>query len=80
VSPAPPLVSGAEAIAALAKVGFVEVSQRGSHVKLRRQDGATVIVPQHRELAGGTLRSILRQAGLGVEEFCGFSEAAMGLE
>jgi predicted RNA binding protein YcfA (HicA-like mRNA interferase family) len=45
VSPAPPLISGAQAIAALAKVDFVEVSQRGSHVKLRRQDGTTVIVP-----------------------------------
>jgi predicted RNA binding protein YcfA (HicA-like mRNA interferase family) len=45
VSLAPPLISGAQAIAALAKVGFVEVSQRGRHVKLRRQDGTTVIVP-----------------------------------
>ena len=69
MSPAPPLISGAQAIAALAKVGFIEVSQRGSHVKLRRQDGTTVIVPRHRELARGTLRSILRQAGLSVEEF-----------
>lgn len=69
MSAALPLVSGAEAIAALAKAGFVEVSQRGSHVKLRRQDGATVIVPRHRELARGTLRSILRQAGLSVDEF-----------
>ncbi len=69
MSPAPPLISGAQAIAALAKVGFIEVSQRGSHVKLRREDGTTVIVPRHRVLARGTLRSILRQAGLSVEEF-----------
>ena len=53
----------------LAKVGFSEVSQRGSHLKLRNQEGKTVIVPMHRELARGTLRSILRQADLTVEAF-----------
>jgi predicted RNA binding protein YcfA (HicA-like mRNA interferase family) len=45
------------------------VSQRGSHLKLRHADGRTVIVPLHRELARGTLRSILRQAGLTADEF-----------
>jgi predicted RNA binding protein YcfA (HicA-like mRNA interferase family) len=45
------------------------MSQRGSHVKLRNAAGRTVIVPLHRELALGTLRSILRQAGLSVDEF-----------
>jgi predicted RNA binding protein YcfA (HicA-like mRNA interferase family) len=44
------------------------VSQRGSHVKLRRDDGRVVIVPMHAELARGTLRSILRQAGLSLDE------------
>jgi predicted RNA binding protein YcfA (HicA-like mRNA interferase family) len=53
VSPALPLLSGAQVIAALARGGFVEVSQRGSHVKLRRDDGTTVTVPRHRELAAG---------------------------
>jgi predicted RNA binding protein YcfA (HicA-like mRNA interferase family) len=69
VSSTLPLISGAEAITALSKAGIIEVSQRGSHVKLRNQDGTTVIVPRHRELARGTLRSILRQAGLSVDEF-----------
>jgi len=68
VSPGLPVVGGAEVIAALAKAGFVQVSQRGSHVKLRG-DGRTVIVPTHRELATGTLRSVLRQAGLTPAEF-----------
>jgi predicted RNA binding protein YcfA (HicA-like mRNA interferase family) len=45
------------------------VSQRGSHLKLRDPAGKTVIVPMHRELARGTLRSILRQADLTVEAF-----------
>lgn len=53
------MVSGREVVRALAKVGFSEVSQRGSHLKLRNREGRTVIVPMHRELARGTLRSIL---------------------
>jgi predicted RNA binding protein YcfA (HicA-like mRNA interferase family) len=68
VSPRLPVVSGSEVIRALTRIGFGEVGQRGSHVKLRHADGRTVIVPLHRELAPGTLRSILRQAGLPVEE------------
>jgi len=68
VSPSLPVLSGALVVRTLAGIGFVQVSQRGSHVKLRR-DQLTVIVPMHRELAPGTLRSILRQAELTVEEF-----------
>ena len=69
MSPALPVVAGAQVVSALTKGGFERVSQRGSHVKLRRQDGRVVIVPLHRELAIGTLRSIVRQSGLSVEEF-----------
>lgn len=54
---------------ALEKAGFTQVSQKGSHVKLRNDAGRTVIIPLHRELARGTLASILRQAGLSAEEF-----------
>ncbi len=64
-----PTVSGAEAVRALERAGFLPVSQRGSHVKLHHADGRTVIVPMHREVAVGTLRSILRQGGLTVEQF-----------
>ncbi|MCY3957474.1 MAG: type II toxin-antitoxin system HicA family toxin [Chloroflexi bacterium] len=56
----------------LRAAGFAEVSQRGSHVKFARdtEDGMrTAIVPRHREVAVGTLRSILRQAGLSRDEF-----------
>lgn len=63
-----PRVSGEEVKRALERAGFRKVSQRGSHVKMRHADGRTVIIPMHRELAAGTLRSILRQAGLTVEE------------
>jgi len=57
-------------IKALAKIGFEIVGRRGSHVRLKRKDGKTliVIVPDHKELARGTLRSILRQANLSREE------------
>jgi predicted RNA binding protein YcfA (HicA-like mRNA interferase family) len=48
--------------------GFEQISQRGSHVKLRNPAGRTAIVPLHRELAPGTLRSVLRQAGLSIDE------------
>lgn len=56
----------------LEKAGFVEVSQKGSHVKFAKQTDSgkrTAIVPKHTEVAHGTLRSILRQAGLTSEEF-----------
>ncbi len=56
----------------LLAAGFIETSQRGSHVKFVRavpEGLRTVIVPSHRVLAGGTLRRILRQAGLSSEEF-----------
>jgi len=56
----------------LIAAGFREVAQAGSHVKfaMRTAQGTrTAIVPKHREIAAGTLRSILRQAGIGPEEF-----------
>ncbi|MDQ3814344.1 MAG: type II toxin-antitoxin system HicA family toxin [Armatimonadota bacterium] len=70
--PSLPVVSGRECCAALSKVGFNQVRQTGSHIIMRRTtpEGSTSIpVPDHRELASGTLRSIIRQAGLTVEEF-----------
>jgi predicted RNA binding protein YcfA (HicA-like mRNA interferase family) len=52
--------------------GFAEVSSKGSHVKFAKmsEEGTyTAIVPQHREVSVGTLRSILKQAGISPEEF-----------
>ena len=63
-----PRISGDEAIAVFKALGFLEVRQRGSHVVLRR-GGAGCVIPRHKELALGTLRSALRQAGISVEEF-----------
>jgi predicted RNA binding protein YcfA (HicA-like mRNA interferase family) len=64
-----PVVSGKETARALGRVGLEQVSQRGSHVKLVHADGRIAIVPLHRSLAPGTLRSILRQASLSIDEF-----------
>ena len=68
MSPPLPVVSGAEVIKALLRAEFAEVSHRGSHVKLRKGE-LMVIVPRHKELASGTLRSIIRQSGMGVDDF-----------
>ncbi|MBX3081591.1 MAG: type II toxin-antitoxin system HicA family toxin [Anaerolineae bacterium] len=64
-----PVISGQECIRALQHGGFYISSQKGSHVKLRHANGRIVIVPNHRELDRGTLRSIISQAGLTIEEF-----------
>ncbi|MGE5613302.1 MAG: type II toxin-antitoxin system HicA family toxin [Bacillota bacterium] len=66
-----PILKPNEIIAILKKFGFVVVSQKGSHIKLRKHgnETRTVIIPDHYEVARGTLRAILEQAGLTIEEF-----------
>jgi predicted RNA binding protein YcfA (HicA-like mRNA interferase family) len=65
-----PQVSGRQCVAALGKRGFQFKRQNGSHIILRREiPFAQVVVPDHRSLDRGTLRSILRQAGMTTEEF-----------
>lgn len=65
-----PRVSGQDCIKALTKAGFVVKRQEGSHIILRKDSPFTqVVVPNHKELDRGTLRAIIRQAGLGVDEF-----------
>ncbi|MGB9104281.1 MAG: type II toxin-antitoxin system HicA family toxin [Terriglobales bacterium] len=67
-----PRISGHDAIRALERLGFRQVRQRGSHVVLRKPlptgDVGTV-VPLHRELASGTLRGILKQAQVELQDF-----------
>jgi predicted RNA binding protein YcfA (HicA-like mRNA interferase family) len=65
-----PQVSGLECVRALERAGFYLKRQRGSHIILRRDDPfAQVVVPEHKQLDRGTLRAIIRQAGLNVDEF-----------
>ena len=69
--PSLPRVSGADTVRALEKLGFRRVRQRGSHVVLRRDDAVTVVPLHRRDLAIGTLHSILQQAGVTADEFVG---------
>ena len=65
-----PQVSGPEVVRALEKIGFGVRRQHGSHIILRRDAPfAQTVVPNHSQIDRGTLRAILRQTGLGVEEF-----------
>jgi len=65
-----PCVSGAKAAKVLERLGFVRQRQKGSHLVLRR-GGSVCVVPMHREVDQGTLRGVLRQAGVSPEEFVG---------
>jgi predicted RNA binding protein YcfA (HicA-like mRNA interferase family) len=65
-----PVLSGADVVRALERLGFEQVRQRGSHVVMRR-GGIGTVVPLHRELKTGTLAGILRQAQVGQDEFLG---------
>lgn len=65
-----PVVSGADTVKVFQAVGWYVDRQRGSHVvMLKGGEIASLSVPQHRELAPGTLRSLLRSAGMTVEQF-----------
>jgi predicted RNA binding protein YcfA (HicA-like mRNA interferase family) len=63
-----PVVSGAELVRALERLGFEQIRQRGSHVVMRRGEHGTV-VPLHREVRPGTLNGVLRQAQVSAEDF-----------
>jgi predicted RNA binding protein YcfA (HicA-like mRNA interferase family) len=63
-------VSGQQCVRALQRAGFVVDRQRGSHIVMYRSDPlARVIVPNHKEIKPGTLRQIINDAGLTIDEF-----------
>jgi len=67
-----PVISGAETVKAFERAGWRQDRQRGSHViMLKPGHIASLSIPQHRELAPGTLRSLIRAAGMSVAEFAG---------
>ncbi|HIG30771.1 MAG TPA: addiction module toxin, HicA family [Verrucomicrobiales bacterium] len=64
-----PRVSGQQVVAALQRVGFRVRRQHGSHIIMRRDDPfSQTVVPAHRELDRGTLKAILRQIDLSVDD------------
>ena len=64
-----PIVSAHEVLRALAKLGYSEARQKGSHVRLHSSGRAPVTVPMHNPVAPGTLRSVLKTVGISVDEF-----------
>ena len=66
-----PLVSGKDAVRAFERIGYRASHQTGSHIILRHESPPHrhLSVPNHREIARGTLRGLIRDAGLTVDEF-----------
>ena len=64
-----PLLSGRKFLAALKRLGFVEIHRRGSHVKLKHADGRLMVFPFHDEVDRFTLKGALRDADVDLEEF-----------
>jgi len=70
-----PALSGRDVVEAFAQAVWQKVRQRGSHMILVKEGHmATLSVPDHKEVAKGTLRSLIRSSGLSVEEFLGFTK------
>ena len=65
-----PLLSGREVVRVFSRLGWDVARQRGSHIILVKEGHiATLSVPDHHEVARGTLRSLIVRAGLTIEEF-----------
>jgi len=66
-----PHASGRKVVQALLKIGYEKDRQKGSHIVMRQisYPHRRIVVPDHKEVAKGTLRAIIRHAGLTVEEF-----------
>ena len=63
-------ISGKEAVKAFTKAGWQTVGQVGSHLVMTKSgQRANLSIPQHRELSVGTLRSLIRSAGISVDDF-----------
>jgi predicted RNA binding protein YcfA (HicA-like mRNA interferase family) len=64
-----PQVSAAELVSAFQNMGFVKVSQKGSHIKMKDTTGRTAIIPNHKDIKPGTLKKgILNPLGISVQE------------
>ncbi len=66
-----PVVSGTDTIKAFAKLGYYIHHQTGSHIILKKDAPlpTRLVIPKHKELRKGTLRGIIKDAGLEVDEF-----------
>lgn len=64
-----PLFSGKQVLAALVRMGFVEVHRKGSHVKMLHPDGRKIVFPYHDEVDRYTLKGALADANIDVDSF-----------
>ncbi len=65
-----PVMSGREVVRVFESLGWEAVRQTGSHIIMTKdEEPVTLSIPDHREVAKGTLRSLIRTAGLTIEEF-----------
>lgn len=65
-----PILPPKKIIKILSELGFVKISQKGSHVKYKNLETNKIyIIPMHQEVARGTLKSILEQANIELDEF-----------
>ena len=69
-----PILSGSDVVKVLSKMGYSHMRTRGSHAIMKKQTAersTTIPVPLHKELAKGTLKSIMRQTGIDLERLLG---------
>ena len=64
-----PVLSGRQILAALRRMGFVEVHHKGSHTKMIHPDGRKIVFPYHDEVDRFTLKGALHDADIDIEEF-----------
>ncbi|MDP8205728.1 MAG: type II toxin-antitoxin system HicA family toxin [Candidatus Electryonea clarkiae] len=65
-----PILSGRQVVKIFGSFGWEVARQRGSHIVMTKEKHiATLSIPNHKEVAKGTLRSLIRAAGLTVDEF-----------
>jgi predicted RNA binding protein YcfA (HicA-like mRNA interferase family) len=64
-----PLLSGKEVLAALQRLGFVEIHRKGSHVKMEHPDGRRIVFPFHDEIDRYTLKGALGDADIDIAKF-----------
>ena len=67
-----PVLSGRDIVKILTKQGFEIVGRKGSHIRLKKitkENSYVTVVPDHKEIPVGTLKSIIRQSGLDEKEF-----------
>ena len=64
-----PVLSAREVLAALKRLGFVEVHRKGSHVKMKHPDGRVIVFPFHDEVDRYTLKGALRDGDVNLDQF-----------